>query len=372
MLSKDVDERAKRLRPEIRVTLKSIVNMSNLAVNSTNPNDHLVYIRKIQRTAESLLRTIDDFEGVIEDTSAAIKLETVEFGLAEVLDDLRAQVREQIAEKGLAFECSVRDDVPGRLFGDPLRLGQILLNLTSNAVMHTDQGMISVVGETLDQHADRATIAFEVRDTGVTLSEAQRNALIGEVTDNDFAVTSYDLFGFPLVRQLIEQMGGQLTTRMEEGGGNTIRFTVVLALANPSFLAPAPPSVLKGMRALVVDDNVTMRKTLKLMLESLGFDVTTANSGAEAIAKLEEKTTTAPFEMVFMDWMMPGMDGLETSRWIIQQSELSFKPVIVMVSAYGRNDLRIEATRIGIEGFLVKPVTISSLQSTIMSLVGLK
>ncbi len=347
--------------------------MSNLAINSHNDAEHLLYIRKIQRTAASLLRTLDRLEGIGIDGEQGIPvtLESIEFDLEQVLENLRDHLAEEIEAKGLEFVFQVSQSVPTLLVGDSLRLGQVLLNLASNAIKFTEKGEVVVDVGKLEKNEGTVTLEFRIRDTGIGLTEEQQAALFEEAQYN-FSVTQHHLLGLGIVKQLVEKMGGSVSVESAPGKGSTFSFTAVFKLVGDSIHTIVPPSpVFSGMKALVVDDNTTMRKTLMLMLESLGFDVTGVASGAESIAALEEKDATSPFEMVFMDWMMPGMDGLEASNRIINHTTLSWKPVIIMVTAHGRNDLRMEAKRVGVEGFLLKSVSVSTLQNTISSLLCL-
>lgn len=359
---------SEQIHPEVRITLKSILNMSNLAINSSHDEDHLLYIRKIQRTAASLLKTLDKTGGIGGETAIPVELEHTEFNLEQVFEDLRDQLAEQIETKGLEFVFQIAPTVPTYLFGDALRLSQVLLNLASNAVKFTEKGEVTIDVYLKEKSDTRAFLEFQVKDTGIGLTEEQQAALFEEPMDT-FSVTQHHILGLGVVRQLVEKMGGSVSVKSEVNQGSTFGFTAAFDIAGESLFALVPPSpILNGMRALVVDDNTTMRKTLGLMLETLGLEVVDAASGAEAIEALEQTNNESPFELVFMDWMMPGMDGLEASRRIINHPSLSWKPVIVMVTAYGRNDLRLSAKKIGIEGFLLKPVSISTLQSTLLSL----
>lgn len=359
---------AEQINPEVRITLKSILNMSNLAISSPHNEDHLLYVRKIQKTAASLLKTLDKLEGIGSETTIPLELERAEFNLEQVLEDLRDQLVEQVEAKGLEFVFQIAPMVPTRLFGDALRLGQVLLNLASNAVKFTEKGEVTVDVFLQEKSDVRATLEFQVKDTGIGLTDEQRNALFEEPMDT-FSVTQHHILGLGVVRQLVEKMGGSVSVKSEVNKGSTFSFNAVFDIAGEPLFALVPPSpMLHGMRALVVDDNTTMRKTLGLMLETLGLEVVGVASGAEAIETLEKTNNDVPFELVFMDWMMPGMDGLEASRRIITHPSLSWKPVIVMVTAYGRNHLRRSAKQIGIEGFLLKPVSITTLQSTLLSL----
>jgi two-component system, sensor histidine kinase and response regulator len=372
MTKTDKAEYLTKLYPEIRVVLKSIVNMSNLAITSRGVSDPLVYIKKIRASVRSLLKNIDRAQGIADIATGPVKLDNVEFSLDGIFDDLKSQTAQSVKDKGLAIAFHVPQDVPRTLFGDPLRLGQVLLNLTSNAVKFTREGDITVSVAVSEQREENITLEFSVKDTGVGLTDEQQRSLFRTESADD-GENQRHLIGLNVVQDLVERMRGKISVESERGTGSVFTFTAVFGRVQSSVLTTTPPlPAFEGMNVLVVDDNKTIRVMMGLMLESLSFKVTTVSSGAEAIAELERTDSTAPYELVFMDWMMPGMDGLETSRRIISHKTLSWHPVIFMVSGYGRNDIRMAAERIGVEGFLEKPVNRSTLQNAIAALFSFK
>jgi two-component system sensor histidine kinase/response regulator len=218
-------------------------------------------------------------------------------------------------------------------------------------------------------------LRFSIKDTGAGLSKDKLSELFTAEQQRAEYEYGEEISGLGLrtSKRLIEMMGGEISVESELGKGSTFVFTAAFDLPKKADVGDsALPAMLKTMRVLVVDDNKTMQMVLKLMLESLAFDVTTVSSGAEAIEELVRSDTQNPYELVLMDWMMPGMDGLEASRRIIEHPDLTWRPVIVMVSAYNRSNLKLEAAKIGIEGFLEKPVSQALLRSTIMNLFGLE
>jgi two-component system sensor histidine kinase/response regulator len=368
MIEGEKSEGFSKLYPEIRVVLKSIVNMSNLALKSGNVSGPLVYMKQIRSQVSSLLKKLDRAEEDADVAAIPVELKSVEFSLAAVFEDLKNQIEPCLHNEGPALAFHISLDVPERLFGDPLRLGQILLNLTSNAIKFTREGEVAVSAEVLEQLGENVTIEFKVRDSGPGLSDEQQRALFQSIAEARETVT-----GLRVVKELVEKMRGTVEVTSELGRGSVFTFTAVFGRELKPVKSTIPPlPFLEGMNVLVVDDNKTMRVMLKLMLESLSFNVTAVSSGAEAIAELERTDSISPYEMVFMDWMMPGMDGLEASKRIIDHKNLSWHPVIFMVSAYGRGDIRLAAEKIGIEGFLEKPVSRSTLQNAVATLFSFK
>ena len=264
--------------------------------------------------------------------------------------------------------------VPTALVGDPLRLGQILINLSNNAVKFTDSGEIVVSTELIQKDDTRVTLKFSVQDTGIGMTAEQAAKLFQPFTQADSSTTrKYGGTGLGLTisKRLAEMMGGEIWVESEHGRGSTFSFTANFGLGKEKAKKHFKPSQdLRGMKVLVVDDNATSRDILQAMLESFTFEVTVAASGAEGISELESAEEDKPFELVVMDWQMPGMDGIEASRRIKNNTSLSKIPAIVMVTAYGREEVMQQAEEVGLEGFLLKPVNPSMLFDTIMQAFG--
>ncbi len=362
------------ISPEVRRISKSIIGLANLAIQEESPSRKKEFLNRIRSLSRSLLTTLTRVAEYSRIEAGKLKLETEEFDLDGVLKDLSNQVIEDVQEKGIEFILDRRVDVPQYLVGDSLRLEQVLLNLVSNAIKHTDRGIIVVTVELLEKSKSRAVLRFSTKDTGDGLSQDKLSELLTAEQPSAECEYSEEIYGLGLrtSKRLIEMMGGEISVESELGKGSTFVFTAAFDLPRKTDVSDSGlPTMVKTMRVLVVDDNKTMQMVMKLMLESLSFDVTTVSSGAEAIEELVRSDTQNPYELVLMDWMMPGMDGLEASRRIIELPNLTWRPVIVMVSAYSRSNLKLEAAKIGIEGFLEKPVSQALLRSTIMNLFGL-
>jgi CheY-like chemotaxis protein len=250
----------------------------------------------------------------------------------------------------------------------------VLINLANNAVKFTDSGEIVVSTELLRRNEDRVTLKFSVSDTGIGLTEEQAGKLFQSFTQADTSTTrKYGGTGLGLAisKKLVNMMGGEIWVESEYGRGTTFSFTAGFGLgkerAKKRFVT-APD--LRGLKALVVDDNVTSREILKDMLESFTFKVTMAASGREGITELENADTDHPYELVVMDWKMPGMDGVEASRRIKNHSDLGKMPAIILVTAYGREQVMQQAEQVGIDGFLLKPVSPSLLFDATMQAFG--
>jgi CheY-like chemotaxis protein len=356
--------------------MNAVIGMTHLALKTELTPKQKDYLHKIQSSANSLLGIINDILDFSKIEAGKLDMESVDFNLDDVLDNLGNLVSVKAQEKEeLEVLFATAQNVPSFLVGDPLRLGQILINLSNNAVKFTDSGEIVVSTERVEKTKDRITLKFSVSDTGIGLTEEQAGKLFQSFSQADTSTTrKYGGTGLGLAisKKLANMMGGKIWVNSEPGQGSTFSFTATFGLGREDVkkkrFAPAPD--LRGMKALVVDDNPTSREILRDMLESFSFEVTLAASGQEGIAEVEKADKDKPYEMVIMDWKMPGMDGIEASRRIKEHSGLSHVPHIVMVTAYGREEVMRTAEKVGLDGLLLKPVSPSVLFDTIIQAHG--
>jgi CheY-like chemotaxis protein/anti-sigma regulatory factor (Ser/Thr protein kinase) len=302
-------------------------------------------------------------------------MESADFSLDDVLDNLASLIAVRAQEKeDLEVLFSTAQDVPRFLVGDSLRLGQVLINLANNAVKFTDSGEIVVSTEQVKRKKDRVTLKFSVSDTGIGLSQDQIDKLFEAFSQADTSTTrKYGGTGLGLTisKRLVDMMSGEIWVKSEPGQGSTFSFTADFDLGREKAKKRFRPSPdLRGMKVLVVDDNATARQILQEMLESFSFEVTLAASGEEGLEEIEKAAEGKPFELVIMDWKMPGIDGIEASKRIKEHPRLSKIPTIVMVTAYGREEVMQKAEREDLKGFLHKPVSPSVLFDTIMQALG--
>jgi CheY-like chemotaxis protein len=302
-------------------------------------------------------------------------MESVDFNLDDVLDNLANVVAVKAQEKeDIEVLVKTAPDVPRFLVGDPLRLGQVLINLANNAVKFTDAGEIVISTEMDAMNDEQATLKLSVQDTGIGLTKEQAAKLFEAFTQADTSTTRKyggTGLGLAICKRLVSMMGGDIWVESEPGRGSTFSFTAAFGLGKKKLKKRFTPSPdLRGMKVLVVDDNATSREILEQMLESLSFEVTLAVSGEEGLSELENAPHDQPFDMVVMDWKMPGMDGIEASNMIKNHSGLAKIPTVIMVTAYGREDVMHRAEQVGVDGFLLKPVSTSVLFNAVMEAFG--
>jgi two-component system sensor histidine kinase/response regulator len=355
---------------EIRTPMNAIIGLSHLALKTQLSAKQRDYISKVHNAGTSLLAVINDILDFSKIEAGRLDLETTDFRLDDVITSVTTLTAQKATDKGLEILAHVAPGIPQFLIGDPHRLGQILTNLVNNSVKFTERGEIVVSAALLQQTGEKCQLKFSVRDTGIGMSKEQASKLFQPFTQADMSTTrKYGGTGLGLTvsRRLVELMGGQIWLDSEPGVGTTFTFTVWLGVGQQKGSGKIVPEKLTTMRALIVDDNAGAREIIDDLLKGVVAQTDAVASGPEAIAAVQQADAAAPYDVVFMDWRMPGMDGLQAARTIKADASLQHQPAIVMVTAFGRDEVREEAERLQLDAFLVKPVTRSMLVDALVT-----
>jgi len=357
---------------EIRTPMNAIMGLVELVLKTDLTFKQRDYLVKVRSASRSLLGIINDILDISKIEANRVDLELIEFSLESVLDNLADMTTIKAEEKGLELFFDMHPSVPMLLKGDPTRLGQILLNLVNNAIKFTDAGEIVVRTEVVHEEEDQVMLQFSVTDTGIGMTDDQMEKIFQAFTQADSSTTRKyggTGLGLAICKQLVGKMGGEVSVASEKDKGSTFTFSAMFIKQN-KVQELVPPVDLRGMRVLVVDDNATSRLILQDMLTAFSFTVFTAGSGEQALEMMRNAADDHPFELVLMDWKMPEMDGLETVKRMREYGKLRTMPSVLMVTAYGREEVMKQAENIGMDGFLIKPVNQSVLFDTIMTIFG--
>ncbi len=379
--ARDVAEAATRTKSdflanmshEIRTPMNAIIGLTYLALKTELTNKQKDYLTKIKSAAQALLGIINDILDFSKIEAGKLDIEKTDFQLEAVLDNLSSIVNQKAQEKNLEFLISAQHDLPHNLIGDPLRLGQVLINLVNNAVKFTERGEVVVNIALEELESDRVKLKFSVRDSGIGMTPEQSANLFQAFSQADTSTTRKyggTGLGLSISKRLVELMGGAIWAESEYGIGSTFHFTATFGIGSGTERPKRFIPDLAGIRALVVDDNAQAREILTENLRAFALRTESVASGEDAVRELVTADTHDPYRLVLMDWHMPGMDGLQTSRIVKRGDRLQHIPKIAMVTAFGREDIRSQAQDIGIENFLLKPITPSVLYDTLVDLFG--
>src|SRR5208337_1802413 len=327
------------------------------------------YLRKIQQSGQHLLGIINDILDFSKIEAGKLTVESIDFDIEKMLENVSNLISEKATAKGLELIFDIDPAVSTHPKGDPLRLGQILINFCNNAVKFTERGEIVVKTRVQEEDENGQLVCFSVSDTGIGLTDEQMGRLFQAFEQADASTTRQHGgtgLGLAISKRLAQLMGGDVGVSSEVGKGSTFWFTSYLARGD-GVTRRAPRPDLRGRRVLIIDDNAQAREVLSSMLTSMTFVVRSAPSGREGIELVRQAADRRePYEIVFVDWQMPGLDGIETGKLIRALPNLLTPPHLVMVTAYGREEVLRQAEQASFENVLIKPVTPSMLFDSVV------
>ncbi|HAF61555.1 MAG TPA: hypothetical protein DCK95_04440 [Anaerolineaceae bacterium] len=356
---------------EIRTPLNAMIGLTYMVLQTELSSQQRDYVDKIQSAAENLLGIIKDILDFSKIEAGRMEIEAIPFNLNNIVGEIANIINVNAKEKGLNLEFDISEDIPVTLIGDPLRLKQVLLNLCGNAIKFTTEGEVVVTAEVLHKEDEKITLKFSVRDTGIGLTQAQIAKLFQAFTQADSSITrKYGGTGLGLMisKQLVELMGGEMGATSKPGVGSTFYFTA-------EFSEPTFGDNRKGMntinpgdtRILVIEDDPSKNKALRLSLEIFGSSMTIVENGESGIKKLYEAVENEPYGMVIIDEKLSDMDGVEFIQQIRNDPDLIKIPIIIISSKSDYEKIAEQQRNMDMVGILIEPITSFSLSNAIMN-----
>ena len=349
---------------EIRTPMNAIIGLDTLALKKADLDaDTREYLEKIGSSARHLLALINDILDMSRIESGSMVLRKEEFSLSAVLEQINTMVTSQCNDKGLDYECRVLNQVDDFYFGDDMKLKEVLLNILSNAIKFTEApGSVTMTVERVSAYEDQSTLRFCIRDTGIGMDKEYIPRIFDAFSQEDGShKTKYGStgLGMAITKRIVEMMNGSISVESEKGVGTEFTVTVTLRNCDTDQIEPGKAIDPHALYVLVVDDDPIEAEHARTVLEEVGIRSDTCTSGQEALRMMEiQHVKHQPYNLVLMDWNMPGMNGLEASEQILKQYDN--ESTVVVLTAYNWDDIQQEAHRIGVDNFLTKPLFASN------------
>ena len=365
---------------EIRTPMNAVLGMLNLLKYTDMTARQTDYVVKASGAAEALLGIINDILDFSKIEAGKLLLDNRPFSIDEILKDIAVILTMNISEKNVEILFNIDPAVPKMVLGDSLRIKQILINLAGNAVKFTEEGevMLSV----FVQHArnNRLVLGFKVSDTGIGMSPAQQQRVFESFTQAEAATTRRfggTGLGLVICQRLIRMMGGELEVEREADKGSTFSFSLMVDAVDEQVQRASVrrnlPAEYQNLRLLVMDDNANARQIIAGICENLGWEVEEAENGSIGLERIKQSIVDAkPYDIAFIDWMMPGLDGWQTVQAIRELFTDNSPPRLIMVTGHAKElfEQRVDTLNVALDGFLMKPVTASDIYNTIIDVLA--
>ena len=354
---------------EIRTPLNAVIGLAQLCIQTRLNPQQRDYLDKIASSAQSLLGIINDILDFSKIEANKLELEETNFSLDSVFKNVSTMLSIRALEKNIELLFDVPPSLPEQLVGDPLRLGQILTNLTNNAVKFTERGEVVIAVEELERATDIIRLRFTVRDTGIGIPAEQLSQLFRSFTQVDSSTTRKyggTGLGLAICKRLVDMMGGKIRVQSTVHQGTSFSFELSLRMASSRPVSRQMIANCRNLRAIIVDDNRTSCQILEQQLQALELQTEAVHSGEEALRRVGR----GAFDLVLIDWRLGGgMDGIRTAKLIGSELELEKLPKLLLVTAYGRDDLWPRAQQAGVGGMLIKPIQKLALHTALNNLL---